>query len=653
MRRRCKASCAKIDERSGSPWFRPKPYTWYKQSPTCQLYMAESSIPNSGLGMYTATAIAKDHHIYHPEIVINYFDFEENNEIAQEMETEEGRAVGGKLKNTNSKCSEWALVGECDANPDYMLRKCAKACALFKEGLLDKEENEFWLPDDYYWDPGNTDSLYEAEGDVNSLVPGLGALANSHTGLVNAGMLRPRHDSAAMHRSFDPGVGAFSNIYNLGYKAEGDIPAGMELFVEYGDEWFSGREHKFGPLPLSTDFEEADEIMESFWKTANEEDPFAEDLFNLTKDLITDVKLSMAMPDSLEKAKKGKNDKVALLSVPDAIRSQEWLETNGICLDNIRAGQSRVRQAGRGAFATRDLQRGEIIAPLPLIHMDRKKIRTFDDDNVEGPEQLIVNYSYSHKESSLILFPYSPVVNFVNNNADKSKVNARIRWSASKHHTKEWENLTVKELLGNKRAGLMLEMVATKDIKFEGEIFLDYGSEWDSAWEAHVENWESPKPGYKSIHSLNAIEVLKTETEFIFENYIYPENAMTICFVDNRIDDRKDLIGAQWQSYRIISDRLTNSRPCEVVQRITKVDAETGKDVYYYNARIENKKGAALVVGGIPRDAIEIVNKSYTSDQHLRNGFRHPIHIPDEIFPVEWKNLGREITDGVHNSVKD
>jgi len=102
---------------------------------------------------------------------------------------------------------------------------------------------------------------------------------------------------------------------------------------------------------------------------------------------------------------------------------------------------------------------------------------------------------------------------------------------------------------------------------------------------------------------------------------------------------------------------LTNSRPCEVVQRITKVDAETGKDVYYYNARIENKKGAALVVEGIPRDAIEIVNKSYTSDQHLRNGFRHPIHIPDEIFPVEWKNLGSEIIDDgqtfVHDAVKD
>jgi len=361
----------------------------------------------------------------------------------------------------------------------------------------------------------------------------------------------------------------------------------------------------------------------------------------------------MAMPDSFEKAKKRKNDKVALLSVPNAIRSQEWLETNGICLDNIRAGQSSVRQAGRGAIATRDLQRGDIIAPLPVMHMNREKVRTFGDDNVEGPEQLIVNYSYSHKESSLILFPYSPVVNFVNNNADKSKVNTRIRWSTSKYHKKEWEDLTVKELLGNKRAGLMLEMVATKDIEFGEEIFLDYGSEWDSAWEAYVENWESPKPGYRPIHALNVMEVLKTETEFIFENYTYPENAMTICFMDKRINNRKDLKGAQWQSYRADSRRFADSRPCEVVQRIAKFDKETGKDVFYYNARIENEKGASLIVEGIPRDAIEIVNKSYTSDQHLPNGFRHPIHIPDEIFPVKWKNLGSEITDVVHNSVTD
>ena len=652
MRRQCKASCAKIDERIGYQSFRPKPYTWSKTSPTCQLYMAESSIPHSGLGMYTATAIAEGDPIYHPDIVVSYFDFEENNEIAEELKTEEGRAVGGKLKNTNTKCSKWARVGECEKTSEYMLLECAKACALFKAGLLDEEEkDEFWLPDDYYWDPGHTDSLYEAD-DVNSLVPGLGALANSHTGLVNAGMLRPRHDSTAMHRSVDPGVGAFSNIYNLGYKAENDIPAGMELFVEYGDEWFSGREHKFGPLPLRRHFEEADEMMESFWKTANEEDPFAEDLFNLTKALITDVKLSMALPDSFEKAREGKNDKVALLSVPNAIRSQEWLETNGICLDNIRAGQSNVRQAGRGASATRDLQRGEIIAPLPLIHMDREKVRTFGDDDIEGPEQLIVNYSYSHKESSLILFPYSPVVNFVNNNADKSKVNARIRWSTSKYHTKEWENLTVKELLGNKRAGLMLEMVATKDIEFGEEIFLDYGSEWDSAWEDYVEKWESPKPGYRPIHTLNVIEVLKTETE-LMKTHTYSENAMTICFMDNSINNRRDLKGAQWQSYRARFDQVINSRPCDVVERIAKLDKETGKDVYYYNARIENKEGASLIVEGMPRDAIEIVNKSYTSDQHLPNGFRHPIHIPDEIFPIKWKDLGSEIIDVLHDSVTD
>lgn len=667
-------SCHIMDERTGSTQsYRPKPYMNSQYSQTCQLYMAESSIPNSGLGMYTAAPIPKGNIVYHPDIVVNYFDFQVNNEIAHEITKSKdpnyARIVRNKT-NQDSLCTFWAKEGECEENPRYMRRSCAKACALWDAGLLLEDEDDddqhnksYWLPDDYYWNAENTESCYEAE-EVSSLVPGLGALANSHTGLVNVEMLRARNDNLGYHRSSDPGVGAFSSFHNLAYKAAKDIPAGMELFVEYGDEWFSGREEKFGPLPLSYHFREADEIVEKFWKTVKDEDDpsFVEDLYDLTRKLVTDVKLTMALPDTLDKAKEARTSGTAMLTVPNVARSNEWLESNGICLDNIRSGQSEMEQAGRGAIATRRIEKGSIIAPLPLIHMDRRKIRTFEDfededDPKELNEQLILNYSYGHRDSSLLLFPYSPVVNFINNNSDKTKVNARIRWSSSKYHTKEWEKLTVDEILSQKRAGLMMEVVAIQDIEMGDEIYIDYGTEWDAAWDLHVKNWKPPATGHVPIHHLNMEEVIRTVEET--EGRPYPDNAMIICFVHTSIDEvvKEGEKEIDLSEYQVTPSSLRNTRPCNIVDRYESYDQIRNETKVFYDAKLQLEDNMHFVLKRIPRENIEFVNRQYTSDQHLSESFRHSISIPDEIFPEKWKNLAGPIVDDgqifVHSSVKD
>jgi hypothetical protein len=638
--------------------------------------MAESSIPHSGLGMYTAAPIPKGNIVYYPDIVVNYFDFRVNNEIADEitksLNPTYARIVRNKT-NQNSLCTFWAKEGECQANPGYMLHSCAKACALFNAGYLqgdDEEEeeesnNSYWLPDDYYWNAENTESCYEAE-EVSSLVPGLGALANSHTGLFNVDMLRARNDNVGYHRSSDPGVGAFSSFHNLAYKAARDIPAGMELFVEYGDEWFSGREEKFGPLPLSYHFQEADKIVQKFWKTVkddnDDDDPFVEDLYNLTKNLVMDIKLTMALPDTLDKAREARTNGVAMLTVPNVIRSSEWLENNGFCLDNIRSGQSAIDQAGRGAIATRRIEKGSIIAPLPLIHMDRTKLRTFEDfEDEDSPkelsEQLILNYSYGHRDSTLLLFPYSPVVNFINNNSDKSKVNARIRWSTSKYHAKEWEKLTVHEILTKKRAGLMLEVVAIQDIEMDDEIYIDYGTEWDAAWELHLKTWKPPEPGYIPIYQLNMEEVIRTAEET--KSNPYPENAMIICFVQNSIDEavKEGEKEIAWSKYQATPSSLRNTRACNIINRYESFDQLGNETEVFYDAKLRTEDNIEFMLRRIPRRAIEFVNREYTSDQHLIQGFRHSIYIPDEIFPDKWKNLASEIVDDgqifVHSAVKD
>lgn len=52
-----------------------------------------------------------------------------------------------------------------------------------------------------------------------------------------------------------------------------------------------------------------------------------------------------------------------------ASRSIQELSKKGRCLDNMRNGESTIPFAGRGAFATRPLKKGDIITGSPLVHV--------------------------------------------------------------------------------------------------------------------------------------------------------------------------------------------------------------------------------------------------------------------------------------------
>ena len=105
------------------------------ESETCQLYMAESSIPNSGLGLFTGKTIEAFQDISFPEIVIQVVDLEENHELRRRF-------------TENKK------------EPDSLINH-------------------------YFWNPNYAAAEDEAD-DVSSIVPGVGMLANSHTGHINA-----------------------------------------------------------------------------------------------------------------------------------------------------------------------------------------------------------------------------------------------------------------------------------------------------------------------------------------------------------------------------------------------------------------------------------------------------------------------------------
>jgi hypothetical protein len=45
------------------------------------------------------------------------------------------------------------------------------------------------------------------------------------------------------------------------------------------------------------------------------------------------------------------------------------------------------------------------------------------------------------------------------------------------------------------------------------------------------------------------------------------------------------------------------------------------------------------VVFAAPRDAFQFLDAPYSRDHYLHKSFRHPMMIPDDIFPDSWRNL--------------
>ena len=97
-----------------------------------------------------------------------------------------------------------------------------------------------------------------------------------------------------------------------------------------------------------------------------------------------------------------------------SIHSVEYLKEHGTCMDNIRDGNSNIPHAGRGAFATRLIKKGNIVAPGPLIHVPNKNLLNIpnitlssspDTPLIEQQQQILINYCFGHEDSSLLLCP--------------------------------------------------------------------------------------------------------------------------------------------------------------------------------------------------------------------------------------------------------
>ena len=333
------------------------------------------------------------------------------------------------------------------------------------------------------------------------------------------------------------------------------------------------------------------------------------------------------------------------------VKSIDWLHKHGYCQDHMRPRPSTLSHAGRGAFAARDLPKNAVVGFAPLIHIGvhGRELLSIDYSNVGGMRgtskryDLVLNYSFGHSNSTVLLTPYGGMVNYINHNSQEP--NVRIRWPRKElvSHKPEWLQKNPTWLRDvHEKVGLSFEYVALRDIAKGEEIFMDYGREWETAWLAHLEKWK-PVPKADLYRSASDIQEPYFRTVQELKDRPYPPNVATMCVesysgsgIDIEMDSNLERPTFKWTPpLKRISD-LPVRHFCVVAERHAH---EGGRYTYTVDLKIrEGSSNKWIRIIDVPDVGIGLYDLAFSRDWHMPNSFRHYIQIPDDLLPDAWKN---------------
>jgi len=212
---------------------------------------------------------------------------------------------------------------------------------------------------------------------------------------------------------------------------------------------------------------------------------------------------------------------------------------------------------------------------------------------------------------------------------------------------KTWSPRQVSETHG---MGLVMDVVALRDIGADEEIVIDYGSDWQREFEAHQARWPRQDPLYTDAETFMQTRDkdtwIRTQTEQARNPY--PRNLELFCFYSIEAiyeqDDKgpEDVIVVMWQD-----DDVNNCfRPCRIMERTKGINATTGETLTTYTVELSVEHNTRVlpecnmmkdtIVTDVPEDAIRLMNRPYTTDVLLKEAFRHEIGVPDGFFPPSW-----------------
>jgi hypothetical protein len=264
-------------------------------------------------------------------------------------------------------------------------------------------------------------------------------------------------------------------------------------------------------------------------------------------------------------------------------------------------------------------------------------------DDIVG-YQLLLNYCFGHPDTSLLLCPYGAAINYINHSNDRAKANVKIQWADDfpLAHNKDALEETVESLEWNYKPQLGFDYVAIQDIEEGDELFLDYGDDWEHAWQDHVDNYQAvgdhPEQYAAGVY-LNehfGDMPMRTVEEQVFDPY--PAHLQIRCHEMLRYE-YEGTSGYDWRTKdygypcRILDRYLEDNQEWYTVQleiRASDDDEEEDDD--------DDKTVTWLEKTDVPRSALAFFDKPGESDMHMDNAFRHAIGIPDDMIPDLWRN---------------
>jgi hypothetical protein len=514
----------------------------------------------------------------------------------------------------------------------------------------------------------------------NVFIPGSGMLSGWDVTLQNADFdvlashVRFPHDARVAHQ------GAQTHLNKIVLRATHYIEAGSEILMNYDaaddfaslewddddDDETSLTDSDFVKVDTTVDklLEFFDKHKETFDKSPSARMQIyqfmTQDFLEAAVGEIKSRKIQTVVPNTPEElillkiAGGSKQFNASRAHLPRQ-KSMEWLEAHGLCMDHVRSDVSEL--AGRGAFANRNIAKGSLVVPVPLLTVPDVSILNMYELEIDEEDglmerandipigkQLLYNYMYGHVNSTLAFVPLGAQANLINHS---NEPNAKMEWS--KHYMSHPELFGVKphELLKYRDISLTMEITALRDISKDEEITINYGADWTKAWDAHVEKIQKKVSSGESKATLPILaadmnkELLMNPVRTIEEqkHNPYPENVALQVFGMHENDYSNLGETKETATYVFDEPDLLTDYSANFLVRPLVLERNDSNSTYVYTIQYKDVEGTFVTMNGVPHEAFVFLDEPGTSYQFVENPFRHFIQIPDDIFPEKWKNV--------------
>ena len=233
------------------------------------------------------------------------------------------------------------------------------------------------------------------------------------------------------------------------------------------------------------------------------------------------------------------------------------MATEGHCLTQVYTAPSTLPNAGRGLFASRSFEPGEIVTISPVLLLPVENI----DDGSGYDSSVLMNYVMSIAQASIALVPFgmsgmanhapslfeTPMGSFTANMKpewfywEESMTLPSLQNSSdnSSNSSKETTRATAKTLLELSQQPFTQLELAFRALRFiaEGEeLFYSYGAQWQSTWNKHIVDLRD----YHRKHRMKKIQIKNEHGDLVDGEYQHPPLFRTF------IGDPENLFFSHW-----------------------------------------------------------------------------------------------------------